>query len=97
MAKRNVYLGGRVPDIGRKGLDSPKEFEEIMREIQKDLKNRRISIQEARGRLLLLYRLSIPQNNAKVKHWNERTRQRIQNQIRNVMSSLDEFNFFWNL
>ncbi|WP_456478224.1 hypothetical protein [Geoglobus ahangari] len=97
MGRRNKYLGTRVPDVGKRGLDSPSEFEAIMREIERDLRNRKISMQEARGRLLLLYRLSDPDNNRKVKGWSPQTRQRIQRRIRDMMGSLDEFNLYWNL
>ncbi|WP_290597700.1 MULTISPECIES: hypothetical protein [unclassified Archaeoglobus] len=95
--KRNVYLGKRVKDVGMEGLDDPREFKGIMRAIENDLKNRRISIQEARGRLLLLYRLTDPSKNSKVRNWSNKTRSQIQQEIRRKMSQLDDFNFFWNL
>lgn len=97
MGRKNVYLGTRVKDVGKEGLDDPREFRGIMRAIENDLKNRRIDIQEARGRLLLLYRLTDPSKNKKVRNWSERTRTQIQQEIRRKMSQLDDFNFFWNL
>ena len=90
-AKRNKYLGRGcknppcVRDIGRRGLDSPREFRGIMRRILRDYRAGRISRRTARGRLLLLYRLTYPRHNRKVSRMSARARRRIRDEIRRAM------------
>lgn len=85
---RYVYLGKRVPDVGKPGLDRPSEFRRIERAIVRDYKSGKISKQKARGRLLLLYRLTDPRKNSKVRGWSPRTRQSVRVEIRQAMRSL---------
>lgn len=55
MAKRkNKYLGTRVPDIGRPGLDTITEVKGIVAEIIRDVKNRRITYRTGMSRMNLL-------------------------------------------
>ena len=85
---RYVYLGKRVPDVGKPGLDRPSEFRKIERAIVRDYKSGRISKRKARGRLLLLYRLTDPRKNSNVKDWSPRTRKSVRSDIRKAMRSL---------
>lgn len=57
------YLGHRVRDVGGPGLDSPSEFRGILRAVLRDYRRGCISGETARGRLLLLYRLTYPRHN----------------------------------
>jgi hypothetical protein len=82
------YLGKRVKDTGLKGLDKPREFRGIARAIVRDFRKGKIGEKTARGRLLLLLRLSKPKNNSKVRGWSPRTRVMVQNYIRRMMRSL---------
>lgn len=66
MATKYKYLGRKVKDRGRKGLDSAKEFYDIIRAIVSDYKGGNISKGTARGRLLLLYRLSFKKHNQRL-------------------------------
>jgi len=50
----NVYLGKRVRDIGRPGLDRESEVRGICRAILRDYRKRRISYRTAMSRLNLL-------------------------------------------
>ena len=86
--KRNVYLGRRVRDIGRPGLDRPSEFREIADAILRDYKAGRISAATARGRLLLLLRNTYVKHNSKVKGWSRKTRESIRKYIRKLMSEV---------
>ena len=52
--RRTVYLGHRVPDIGKAGLDSIKEVEGICKSIINDYRRGRISYRTAMSRLNLL-------------------------------------------
>lgn len=52
--RRTVYLGHRVRDTGRPGLDNPKEVEGITKAILDDYKKGRISYRTAMSRLNLL-------------------------------------------
>lgn len=69
------YLGHRVPDIGGAGLDSPREFRAIKNAVLQDYRNGCISMSTARGRLLLLYRLTYPSHNSKARNISPRTRE----------------------
>ncbi|MEM3870962.1 MAG: hypothetical protein QXE05_00130 [Nitrososphaeria archaeon] len=51
---RNVYLGTRVPDIRRPGLDHPREVKGICSKILEDYHSKRISYKKAMRRLNLL-------------------------------------------
>ncbi|MFA4641217.1 hypothetical protein [Pyrococcus kukulkanii] len=82
------YLGKRVRDIGKKGLDRPSEFRAIMKAIVRDYRKRRISKQTAKGRLLLLYRLTFKKNNKKLKNVSVKTLSRLRREIREAMSRL---------
>ena len=82
------YLGVKVRDIGKEGLDSPEEFKQIADAIIRDYKNGEIDEATARGRLLLLYRLTYPTKNKKVRSWSASTRRRIRNYILHLMRSL---------
>jgi len=52
--RKTVYLGHRVPDTGRPGLDSAREAKEIARAILEDYKRHRISKRTVVSRLNLL-------------------------------------------
>lgn len=82
---RTKYLGHRVRDIGRAGLDSPKEFRGIMRAILHDYRKGCISKSKARGRLLLLYRLTFPEKNSKVRKLSPSTLARLRREIKEAM------------
>ena len=88
MATKYKYLGRKVKDRGKKGLDSAKEFYDMIKAIVRDYKSREISKETARGRLLLFYRLSFKKNNSKIKHLSNKTPQRIRERIRQEMSRL---------
>lgn len=66
--KNYKYLGKKVEDIGKKGLDNIKEYYDIANAIIEDYKKGRISKRVAEGRLLLLYRLSFKKNNKKIEN-----------------------------
>ena len=86
--KRYKYLGKRVRDVGKPGLDQPREFLGILKSIIKDYVEGRISYMKARGRLLLLYRLTRPDKNSKVAWWPEKIRARIQAKILKALRTL---------
>ena len=88
MATKYKYLGKKVKDRGRKGLDSAKEFYDIIRAIVRGYRRGIISKETARGRLLLLYRLSFKKNNSKIKHLSNKTLERIRKRIKEEMSRL---------
>jgi len=52
--RKTVYLGHRVPDIRRAGLDNPREVRGIVNEILEDYERGRISYRTAMSRLNLL-------------------------------------------
>ena len=87
---RYKYLGRRVKDRGKKGLDSASEFYDIAKAIMRDWKAGRISAGTARGRLLLLYRLSFKKNNSKIQHLSNKTLQRIRKHIKELMKEVGE-------
>jgi len=87
MATRYKYLGKRVKDIRPKGLTHVKEVKAILRAIKKDVRAGRISKKVAKGRLLLLYRLTFKKNNSKLKA-SLRTRVRLRRMIKNAMSNI---------
>lgn len=82
--KRYVYLGKRVRDTGRRGLDRPKEFIGIAKAIARDYKAGRISKRKALGRYMLLMRLTSPKHNRKVRSWSPKTRARVRAEIRRI-------------
>ncbi|AFL94724.1 hypothetical protein CL1_0516 [Thermococcus cleftensis] len=51
---RNIYLGRRVKDTGKKGLDNLREVEDICKAILADYQRRRISYAKAMRRLVFL-------------------------------------------
>jgi len=79
------YLGKKVKDIGKVGLDKAKEFLGILKNIIKDLKKKRISKKTAMGRLMLLYRLTFPSKNSKVRNMPKSVREKIRKKIREAM------------
>jgi len=87
MVSRYKYLGKKVQDIPPKGLTSPKEVRGILRAILRDYRSGRISWQTARGRLLLLYRLTYAKHNKNLRA-SRRTRALLREEISKVMSSL---------
>ncbi len=60
--RRNVYLGKRVPDTGRPGLDNLTEVEGISKAIIEDYEKGRISKRTANGRFALLCNVIIPKD-----------------------------------
>ncbi len=52
--RRTVYLGHRVKDTGKPGLDNPKEVKGITNAVIEDYKSGRISYRTAMSRLNLL-------------------------------------------
>lgn len=52
--KRNKYLGKRVPDIGRPGLDTLTEVKGIVKAIIEDVKKHRITYRKGMSRMNLL-------------------------------------------
>ena len=88
--RKYKYLGKRVKDRGKKGLDSAREFYDIMKAIMRDYKAKRISAKTARGRLLLLYRLSFKKNNSKIQHLSNKTLARIRKHIKNLLKEVRE-------
>jgi len=82
-----IYLGKRVKDIGKKGLSNAKEFYGIIEEIIEDVERGRITSRTARGRLLLLYRLTYKKNNSNLQI-STKTAQKIRNKIKRVMRCL---------
>lgn len=86
--RRYKYLGRRVRDTGRPGLDRPSEFIAIARAVVRDRRTGRISRRTARGRLLLLYRLTDPRRNGKVRGWSSTTRERVRRAIRRYMEEV---------
>ena len=59
---RNVYLGKRVPDTGRPGLDNLREVRGICKAILRDYETGRISKETANGRFSLLRNIVIPRD-----------------------------------
>lgn len=51
---RNIYLGKRVKDTGKKGLDNLREVRDICKAILEDFKKKRISYAKAMRRLVFL-------------------------------------------
>ncbi|CCD22119.1 hypothetical protein ASQ66_gp31 [Aeropyrum pernix spindle-shaped virus 1] len=86
--RKTKYLGHRVRDVGGSGLDSPREFRGILREVTRDYREGCISKRTARGRLLLLYRLTYPRYNRKARRIPASTRRRLREEIRRAMESL---------
>lgn len=60
--KKNVYLGTKVKDIGRKGLDTLKEVEDICKAILEDYKKGVIDYAKAVRRLVFLKTTVIKRN-----------------------------------
>ena len=85
---RYKYLGRRIKDKGKKGLDRPSEFLGIARAIVRDRKAGKISKATARGRLALLLRLTNPSKNSKVRNWSARTRARVRNVIKKMFAKV---------
>lgn len=85
MNKRRIYLGKKVKDIGKNGLDKPSEYMAIAREILGDYKKGRIKPATARGRLLLLFHLV--DKNKKLKA-TATTKRKLKEYIRNKMREI---------
>ena len=62
--RRTVYLGHRVRDVSKPGLDSLKEVENICKAILNDYRRGRISAREANGRFARLHNTIIPRTKA---------------------------------
>lgn len=60
--RKNIYLGRRVKDRGKRGLDRLSEVEEICKAILSDYRNKRISYRKAMARLTFLETTVIPRN-----------------------------------
>ncbi len=82
MTRRYKYLGKKVRDVGRRGLDRPVEYRRIKDEIVRDYRAGRISAKTAQGRLLLLYRLV--DKNSKLRA-SASTKRRLKSEIRAAM------------
>ncbi|NJE27049.1 hypothetical protein E3E22_10595 [Thermococcus sp. MV5] len=85
---RYKYLGKRIKDRKKKGLDSAREFYDMIKAILRDYKSGKISDKTARGRLLLLYRLSFKKNNSKIKDLSNSTLLRIRKRIKEAMKEI---------
>ena len=86
--RRTKYLGHRVRDVRGAGLDSPGEYRAILRAILRDYRRGCISERTARGRLLLLYRLTYPKNNRKAGRMPASARERLRREIRAALRRL---------
>jgi len=53
-SRRNKYLGTRVPDIGKPGLDTLTEVKGIVKAIIEDVKNHRIAYKKGMSRMNFL-------------------------------------------
>jgi len=86
---RYKYLGKSVRDIRRKGLDTIKEYEGILRQIKRQLRKAKTKRQKQklRGRLLLLYRLTFKKNNNKIRYVSIARLKKLRNEIKKVMKS----------
>ena len=60
--RKNIYLGTKVKDIGRKGLDTLKEVEDICKAILEDFKKKKIDYAKAVRRLVFLKTTVIKRN-----------------------------------
>lgn len=58
--RKTYYLGWRVRDTGKPGLDSVSECERIAKEIYRDYKAGRLTKKEASGRFARLHNTVIP-------------------------------------
>ncbi|CAI1492062.1 Protein conserved in hyperthermophilic archaea [Thermococcus nautili] len=54
MSRRNIYLGKRVRDTGKKGLDNLREVRDICKAILEDYKKKKIPYATAMRRLVFL-------------------------------------------
>jgi len=86
------YLGKTVKDTGEKGLDNPSEFRGIIKSIISDYREGKISKETAKGRLLLLYRLTFPEHNHKVSKIPEERLEKIREEIKRAMKKLGDEN-----
>lgn len=84
------YLGKKVEDIGREGLDRIEEYKAIADAIINEYRAGKISEKTARGRLLLLYRLTFKKNNSKIARYSASTLARVRKYIQEKMRTLDE-------
>lgn len=82
------YLGKKVKDKRKMGLDSMYDFYDISSAIMQDYKKGKISKKVAQGRLLLLYRLTFKKNNSKIQHLDTKTLNKIRKKIKKSMSEL---------
>ena len=82
------YLGKTVKDTGEKGLDNPSEFRGIIKSIISDYKEGKIPKETAKGRLLLLYRLTFPEHNHKVSKIPKRHLEKIREEIKEAMKKI---------
>ncbi|WP_050002434.1 hypothetical protein [Thermococcus eurythermalis] len=87
---RYKYLGSRVKDSKKKGLDSVQDFLKIKKAIVEDYRSGKISEKTARGRLLLLYRLTFKEKNSKIEHIPEQELKKLRDKIKDTMNALDE-------
>lgn len=85
---RYKYLGKKVKDRGRRGLDKISEYRDIARAIVKDYRKGKITKKTAQGRLLLLYRLTFKKNNKKIAHISNKKLTQLRRHIRKLMKSL---------
>ena len=86
--RRTKYLGHRVRDVRGAGLDSPREFRGILRAIIRDYRSGCISRKTARGRLLLLYRLTFPSHNRKASRISSAVRRELREEILRALRRL---------
>ena len=87
-SSRYKYLGKCVPDVGMRGLDDPREFKGILKQIRKNYEKGKIDKKTAHGELLLLYRLTYPKHNKKVKKIPADVRRELRKEIKEAMHEL---------
>ena len=86
--RKTKYIGHRVRDIKGAGLDSPTEYRGILKGILRDYRDGCISRATARGRLLLLYRLTYPKHNSKARKIPATTRESLRQEIKRALARL---------
>ena len=82
------YLGKVVKDVGKPGLDKEKEYRDILKAILRDYRRGKIDASTARGRLLLLYRLTFPSRNVKARNIPKEKRIKLREAIKKAMEKI---------